>query len=128
VDAQTDTEKSEHLKQLRWSLQALVRAGSEQRTLFPDSVIEAEDLASDFNHRASVVRGTHEDELSQEQADSLAAVEEQLNTMSRYGAEFDVELWSEAALANSEDWDDVRRLATAALEAFGWPLDREPER
>jgi hypothetical protein len=128
VDTQIDVEKGEHLKQLRWSLQALVRAGSEQRTLFPDAVLEAEQLASDFTHRASVVRSAHEQELSQDQIETLAAVEQQLNTMSRDGAEFDLELWSEAALANSADWEQVRRLASSALEAFGWPLARESER
>jgi len=106
-----------------------VRAGSEQRTLFPDAVLEAEQLASDFTHRASVVRSAaHEQELSQDQIETLAAVEQQLNTMSRDGAEFDLELWSEAALANSADWEQVRRLASSALEAFGWPIAPEPDR
>ena len=39
-------------------------------------------------------------------------------TMSRDGAEFDPNLWTDAALSSSPQWDDIRRLAAAALELF----------
>ena len=42
-------------------------------------------------------------------------------SMSRDGAEFDLDLWTDAAVAGSEQWTDVRRLAAAALDAFDWP-------
>jgi hypothetical protein len=29
-------------------------------------------------------------------------------------------LWTEAAVASSEQWTEVRRLAMDALDAFGW--------
>jgi uncharacterized protein involved in type VI secretion and phage assembly len=115
-------------KQLRWSLQALANAGSSQRALFPD--LNAEELAREFDHRASAVRSHHESDLTRIQADSLAAVDQKLAIISRDGAEFDVELWTDEALNSSEHWADVRRLAASALEAFGWALESpsaEPE-
>ena len=91
--------RSWHFKQLRWSLQALAAAGSDQRPLFPDSVVTADELALDFDHWAAVVRGNYETELSTSQTESLAAIDRKLATMSRDGVEFDVELWTEAALS-----------------------------
>ena len=47
--------------------------------------------------------------------------------MSRDGAEFDADLWTEAALATSEHWADVRRLALSALDAFQWVVNGSDE-
>jgi hypothetical protein len=111
--------RSWHFRQLRWSLQALAAAGSDQRTLFPDHVVTADELAFDFDHWAGVIRSNYERDLSRPQAESLGAIDQKLATMSRDGVEFDLELWTEAALSTSEHWAGVRRLATSALEAFG---------
>jgi hypothetical protein len=119
--------RSWHFRQLRWSLQALAAAGSDQRTLFPDHVVTADELAFDFDHWAGVIRSNYEPDLSRPQAESLGAIDQKLATMSRDGIEFDLELWTEAALSTSEHWSGVRRLATAALEAFGWLVDGRPE-
>jgi hypothetical protein len=116
-----------HFKQLRWSLQSLATAGSDQRTLFPDHVVKPDDLAFDYDHWAAVIRSQYDTELSSSELDALAAIDQKLATMSRDGAEFDAELWTEAALASSEHWADVRRLAALALEAFGWSVESSPE-
>jgi hypothetical protein len=113
-----NAQRSWHLKQLRWSLQGLAAAGSEQRTLFPDHAAKPDELAFHYEHWASVVRGHYEGELSPAQIESLAAIDRKLATMSRDGAEFDADLWTEAALNSSEHWADVRRLASSALDAF----------
>jgi hypothetical protein len=116
-----------HFKQLRWSLRALAAAGSHQRTLFPDHAPTADELAFDFEHWAGIIRSEYEGELSRPQADSLAAIDRKLATMSRHGVEFDLELWTDSALSGSEHWADVRGLAATALEAFGWAVDTAPE-
>jgi hypothetical protein len=118
-----NAERSWDFRQLRRSLRSLGAAGSDQRTLFPDDVVPADQLALDFGHCALVVRGNDESDLSEGQADALAALEQKLVTMSRDGAEFDAELWTEAALRTSEHWADVRKLARSALEAFGWSVE-----
>ena len=117
----------EHFRHLRWSLQALASAGSDQRRLFPDDVPTPAALASDFDHWASVVAANHEADVSEPQRDALAAIERKLATLSRDGAEFDADLWTEAALRTSEHWADIRRLADAALEAFGWLHEQTPQ-
>jgi hypothetical protein len=117
-----DVERSSHFHQLKWSLQGLAGAGSQQPGLFPEYVPNADDLAFEFDHTASLVRARYEPELSASQSESLTAIERKLATLSRDGAEFDIELWTDAAVRSSSHWADVRRLAAAALEAFGWPL------
>jgi hypothetical protein len=107
-----------HFKQLRWSLHALATAGSPQPSLFPDQVRTPDELAFDFDHWLSVIRSHYETELTPAQQDALSAIGGKLATISRDGAEFDVDLWTDAALTSSDHWADVRRLAALALEAL----------
>ena len=115
-----NTLRSSHFRQLEGSLRALSIATSDQLTLFPEQAAKADELARDFDHWSSVVRANYEGELSRAQADALAAIHQKFATMSRDGAEFDPELWTESALSSSVHWDDVRRLAGVALETFGF--------
>lgn len=118
--AEETPERSWHFKQLRRSLQALAISGSGQRALFPDFVVKADELALDFDHWFAVVRSNYAGDLTQAQVDALAMIDRKLAIISRDGAEFDVELWTDEALTSSEHWADMRRLAASALEAFGW--------
>jgi hypothetical protein len=114
------------LEQLKWSLQSLAQAGSVQPTLFPEQAPGADDLAFDFEQWATLARDAHGPELSGSQHASLEAIAAKLAIMSRDGAEFDADLWTDTALMTSEHWADVRRLALAALAAFGWSAAGAP--
>jgi hypothetical protein len=111
-----------HFKQLKWSLQALAQAGSAQPSLFPEQAPGPDDLAFGFDHWSSLVRDAYLGDLSAAQVTALDAICERLTTMSRDGSEFDVDLWTDAALSTSELWADVRRQALVALDAFGWVI------
>jgi hypothetical protein len=115
-----ETQRSWHFRQFRRSLQDLADAGSDQLALFPDQAAKPDELAWAFEHWATIVRATDESELSATQADAVAALQAKLKTMSRDGGEFGADLWTESALRSSEQWLEVRKLATAALTAFGW--------
>src|SRR5918996_1329516 len=117
---QSDAERSSCFRQLKWSLQSLAMSGGEQPLLFPDYAPKPDDLAFEFDRCSSTVRDTYGADLTTAQLDALSAIHTKLATMSRDGADFDADLWTEAALASSEQWADVRVLASAALEAFGW--------
>jgi len=121
-----DEEGSAPFRQLSASLQALAIAGSEQRLLFPEFGLKPTELATHFDHWLSAVREDHVSELSDAESDALGALEGKLATMSRDGAEFDADLWTDAAVTGSPHWEEVRRLAAAALAAFGWSIERPP--
>ena len=113
----------EDLEQLRGCLRALAAAGSVQRALFPDAARKPEQVVFDFDRCASLVLASGAGELSASQSDALTTLHRKLKTMTRDGEEFDVDLWSQAALAESAHWEDVRRHAHSVLAAFGWSAD-----
>ena len=122
-----DARRPWHFKQLKWTLQSLAQAGSVQPTLFPEQTPNADNLAFSFDHWTSIVRQNYGPELTPDQGAALDSIATKLATMSRDGAEFDADLWTEAALATSEHWADVRRLALSALDAFQWVVDGSDE-
>jgi hypothetical protein len=119
-------ERDQAFRQLRHALRALATAGAEQPTLFADLATSAQDLASDYDQTAAVVRAEFDGDLSGAQVDALAAIDRKLATISRDGNEFDADLWTDSALRSGEAWSEIRNLAAAALDAFGWPVDSPP--
>jgi len=113
-------DKETQFRHLKWSLQALAAPVSEQLALFPDAVAKPDELALDFDTCAAAVRVREDGGLSETQTAALAAIDDQLATMSRLGTELDADIWSEAALRHDPNWGQLRQFAAAALEAFGW--------
>ena len=111
---------------LRWSLQALARAGSGQKPLFPEQAVSPGELASSFEQAAAIAREDVVDEVTERQRAALDAISRRFEMLTRDEAEFGVELWTEAAVATSEPWNEVRRLASDALDAFGWSAPDGP--
>jgi hypothetical protein len=116
-------DRTAQLRQLRVTVQALARSASDQLSLFREPGSTADALAVDFSNAASLLLA-EDDDLSNEQRDALAAIEGKLRAISRDGAEFDLDLWTDMALHTSDHWTEMRRLAVAAIDAFGW---KEPE-
>jgi hypothetical protein len=115
------------MTRLQWAVQALARPAKDQLTLFPDFVCKADELALEFDeHARPILDGEYQD-LSTEQAATLLALDQYLESMSGGGA--NAENWTEDALQASPAWEVIRDLARAALAAFGWndecpPADR----
>lgn len=106
------------LRELMHVIRRLAAAGSGQPALFPDENVSAVELVRDFDKRASVIRESYDDQLSPSQRESLSLLDQKLTTMSKDGAEFDADIWTDDALRTSEHWSEVRGLAAAALDAF----------
>jgi hypothetical protein len=119
-------ERSWHFKQLRRSLERLAASADDRNVLFPDLVMTADELALDFDHWAAFVCDAHGGELTAAQRAAMDALGQAFTRMSRDASEFDADVWSDAALKTSEHWASVRRLACAALDAFGWTADGAP--
>ena len=122
-----DRHRTWHFKQLKWSVQALALRAPEQLVLFPDFVATADELALELDHWATLVLDSYRQGLTNPQADSLKALHQKLATMSRDGAEFDADLWTETALGSNVHWQEVRSLAIAVRDAFGWSVEPAAE-
>lgn len=120
--AEDDRVRDAHFRQLRASLQALALSASTQPALFADLATTPDQLASDFDQAACLILADYDEELTASHERALAQLQQKLATMSRDGAEFDADLWTDAALRSSVHWDDVRQLARGVLEAFGWSV------
>jgi hypothetical protein len=106
------------IQQLQWALQALARPADEQISLFPDGVIVPDELASDFGNWSNAARPKLT--LSHAQDQRLIDLDTALVEMSP------ADCWTSHALLIDQKWMHVRRLAKAALAAFGWPEGRPP--
>lgn len=113
------------MRALRWSLQGLANAGSGQAPLFPEQAVSPGELATSFEQAAALVMHGEAGDISEHQRAALEAISARFETLSRDETEFGVELWTEAAVASSEQWTEVRRLAMDALDAFGWSTSDE---
>ena len=121
-----DFDRDTRFRQLRWSLQALAQAAPNQLLLFGEQQATADVLALDFTNAAAAVTGEWDETLTPVQRQALAAIDGKLNAMSRDGAEFDADLWTDSAVLHSEHWAEVRRLAGDALSAFDWATGPTP--
>ena len=113
------SDKDAHFRSLRWSLQALAVVPFDQPALFPEYERTGNRLARDFDNWAAVVCANYEDDLSPDQRQALAAINQRLSAMS----DDDPDVWSQTAVVEDERWDEIRRLACAALDAFGWAME-----
>ena len=82
-------DRDTQFRHLKWSLQALAAPASEQLALFPDAVAKADELVLDFDNCAAAVRGREDSRLSEAQIAALAAVDDQLASMSRLASDLD---------------------------------------
>lgn len=105
---------------LNKTVQALALPANEQLKLYPDGSAKADELALDFDQWHSCAVGNDADSMTQAQLGSLRAIDEALSRMSGYS---NPDLWTEQALGQDVEWEQVRELARAALAAFGWPND-----
>ena len=106
------------LTRLERCLEGLTATGTEQQPLFPDEEPAPQAVAAEFDRAYSTVQRIAADLLTPEQSDAIARVAEKLQTISRDGAEFDADLWTEGAVQTSTHWREVRILAAGALEVI----------
>jgi hypothetical protein len=111
-------------QQLMWAVQALAQSADVQPTLFPPFVLVADELALELDHWREVAEGYAGGSWSPAQRAAVAAVDAALSAMTDVGRP---ELWDEPGCLSRPEWAEVRRLARAALAAFGWPAGMPPD-
>ena len=102
------------------TLQALAAPAETQLGRYPVFLVNAGEIALDFEDALMLIRDCPQIELTSEQQVALSAVDRSLEDIS---GSLRAELWTEMALRHSTEWQVVRRVATTALEALGAPVD-----
>jgi hypothetical protein len=108
---------------LKHSLQGLAVDAESQLTIHPPCTAQIDELALDYDHWFLTCLSNYESELSTAQLAALRVIDRTLDRMSGMG---NSELWTPEALRTSTKWENVRRLAHAALKAFNWPIAVPP--
>lgn len=114
-----DTPRPLAWNQLRNTLRLLAAPADLQLRAYPDFVPAASELPEEFDDFYRLVRDHARDRLTDEQWESLAALDSTFEQMTKR----DEDLFLETALAVRPEWEEVRRLAVASLRTFRWPLE-----
>ena len=109
-------DRSAIFERLKHSIQLLAWQPGTQLKLLPDFVCKADELALEFDHWREVVLDNFGPELSTEQMSCIENIDLGLSELTQKGPEH----WTENAVRKSEEWGQIRALAAAALESFGW--------
>jgi hypothetical protein len=108
-------------ERLKQALQLLACPPEIQLSKFPPFVHAPDELALDFDDWRQTFVSNFRDEMTDEQLHSLEQIDRTLNEM-------DKNCFSPEGVANSEEWQKLRELASHALRAFDWPRDNPPRR
>ena len=111
-----------HLEELKWSLQALALSPPLQREQFPSFVCLADELALEFDHSWKTAAGNHT--FTPAQHSRLAELKAFLSGIS---GRQNAHLWTEQALSDAPEWEEIREYARQALASLGWPEEIPPK-
>lgn len=110
------------LDALKYSLQALAQPAAFQHRLLDVWLEFPSELPERFVHaHRHVVASLFT--LTKFQADALDALYSKFNS---FCGPSNAEHWGDKALEASRHWEDVRQLARACLQTFGWPVEQPP--
>lgn len=110
------------LERLKHSVQLLASAPEVQLQLLPPFVCKADELALEFDHWWEVTRNRYGADLGPDQQSSLRALDEKLAWLTKRGKEE----WTDHAVRESHEWQEIRSLAARVLNTFGWPMETPP--
>jgi len=107
------------LRQLCWSIQALALSNAGIQ-LFPKGVCIGDELALEFDHWYGWAKNASCG-LTIAQLEAIAAIDKLLDQMSG-----NTSLWTDSAILNDPNWEQVRLLAKQTLVTLGWPMSPPP--
>lgn len=120
--SKTSGEQTAVEAEFKWSLQALAQPGAVQQELFPDAEAIGQALVDRYRLAYKAHKAAGFGKFSPVQRGRLRTLEATLADLSQ---EHNQAFWMDPeALANDPRWAQVRGHAQAALEAFGWPVER----
>jgi len=109
-------------ERLKHSIQLLASPAEVQLVLLPDFACKADELALDFDQWRDVAVSNFRPEMMPEELSSLEALDHSLSQLTDRGPQY----WTDDKLRTSEQWRNVRNLASAALCSFKWHRETPP--
>lgn len=111
------------MRRLMQSIQGLAASAEQQLAIYPDFVCRVDELALDYDNWFVAVLSNDGQSLSEAQEQCLRELDGMLSSMS--GGPH-AALWTEKALRERREWEDLRRAARRSLAAFGWKANPPP--
>ncbi|MDA8490968.1 hypothetical protein, partial [Kluyvera sp. Awk 3] len=105
------------MERIEWVTRAFAQSSTVQKSLFPDFVNVADELALEWE---LALEDINNDLLSDEQKSSIKVLDDYMLSIS--GSE-NVQYWNDDALCHSDEWNKMRELAKIILDAMGWDND-----
>jgi len=102
---------------LRDAVQALALSGEQALARIDPRCQRPDEIALDLNDVLPAVVGNFGDGLTSAQLNALAELDQQLSEMS---GEDNARLWTETAVREFPEWEQVRQLARVVARAFAW--------
>ncbi len=116
-----DDQRDYNSQRLQWSLQALSRPAAEQLTLYPDFVCPGDELVLEFDEHYQRVR--EEGNFTTLQSEALGTLD---SFLEKHSGEAYSRMYLTAEGLDQPEWREIRSLAKAALDAFGWNDELPP--
>lgn len=103
---------------LRNSLLALAASPEVQDSLYPDFTAKGDELVLDFGESFETVELC---KLTTAQAEALKSLD---NFLTAHSGEAFSDMYLDVhSLYSDPRWDEIRKLASVAIEALGWPVE-----
>jgi hypothetical protein len=101
-------------KNLEWVARALAQTASEQKKLYPDYVLVPDELAMDWEYAFDRADFSS---MNEKQWQSIKILHDYL--LSKSGP-LNARVWENESLHTAVEWQHIRRLARAVLQAMNW--------
>jgi hypothetical protein len=109
------------MERIEWITRAFAQSSNVQKSLFPDFVNVADELAVEWE---LALEETNNDMLSDKQKSSIKELDDYLLSIS--GSE-NIQYWNDYALCYSNEWNKIRELAKIIFDTMGWNDEGPPK-
>ncbi len=115
-------DKDSIINQLKWSIQALSLEPDRQLASFPEFVVVTDELLLEYDNWYNVAIGNYPNFFSNDQLNILKKINSYIEELPQE----DLNLSIADELRTYQFWNDLRVLASEALQKFGWTSEPPP--
>lgn len=109
------------MNEIKRIVQSFAQPGDVQKSLFPDFVNVADELAVEWE---MALEGLNDTSLTDKQKQVIKALDDYMLSIS---GPANIQYWNNEALCHSKEWDMMRNLAEDILCVMGWEKNIPPK-